>query len=96
MNKSNQLVDAIKSGLGEMAEKNALAIKVAQEIVEREFEIGQGLAKLMFGNQSSFEQDKQTLAEKIAYYQTEQQLHDSWVEYERDAARTRTYLEAHT
>jgi len=96
MNKSNLLVDAIKSGLGEMAGKNALAIKVAQEIVEREFEIGQSLAKLMFGNQSSFEQDKQTLAEKIAYYQTEQRLHDSWIEYERDAARTRTYLEAHT
>lgn len=96
MNKSNLLVDAIKSGLGEMAGKNALAIKVAQEIVEREFEIGQSLAKLMFGNQSSLEQDRQTLAEKIACYQAEQQLHDSWIEYERDSARTRMYLEAHT
>ena len=53
MNKSNLLVDAIKSGLGEVAQKNALAIKVAQEIVEREFEIGQGLAKNLALNKTS-------------------------------------------
>jgi hypothetical protein len=93
MNNSNLLVDAIKSGLGEMADKNALAIKVAQEIIEREFQIGQKLAGLIFNDKKSFIEHGQTLAEKIAGYQVEQEIHDRLVEHERDAARTLTYLE---
>lgn len=89
MNNSNLLVDAIKSGLGEMAEKNALAIKVAQDIVEREFKLGQKIAGLMFGD------EPQTFAEKIAYYHAQQTLQENIIECERDAARSRIYLEKH-
>ena len=75
-----------------MADKNALAIKVAQEVVEREFQLGQKLAELMFGIPGS--QENAAVNDSV-YCRDEHAEYESFVESERGAARTQVYLERH-
>lgn len=93
MSNSEKLADVINSVLGETAPQNTLAVKVAQEIVEREFNIGQKLADMVFGNGSFIADEQQTLAEKIASFRAEQIEYDHSVDAEYDAIKTRLYLE---
>lgn len=95
MNNSEQLVNVINSVLGDNASKNILAIKVAQEVIERDFSLGQKLAEFVFGNKPSFVSNDQTLAEKIAYFKQEQEQYDRLIDEECDATKTRLYWEQH-
>ena len=87
MNNSEQLVGVIKSILGEKAASNTLAIKVAQEIVDHDFEIGQKLAELVFSNQTNDQSNN------MAYFKHEQDIFEDMVESELEASRTLSYFD---
>ncbi len=87
MNSSEQLVGVIKSILGEKAASNTLAIKVAQEIVDHDFEIGQKLAELVFGHQANDQSDD------MAYFKHEHEKYEDMVEAELEASRTLSYFD---
>jgi hypothetical protein len=86
MNNSEQLVGVIKSILGEKAASNTLAIKVAQEIVDHDFEVGQKLAELVFSHQANDQSDN------MAYFKHEHEIFEDSVESELEASRTLSYF----